>query len=125
MTTHDGEDWRLPERTNQPYDAPDAAALVGAVRSYLHDDLLPRTEGADRWLLRIAANALAIAEREVAAGEAHRAAHAARLAGLGVTSDRELSEGIRAGDFDHRWDEVAAAVRASVADSLSVANPRH
>jgi hypothetical protein len=113
----------LPHRTNPPYDAPDAATLIDAVRSYLHDDLMPRSSGADRWLLRVAANALTIAAREITLGPEHHAAHGERLASLGVSSDRELSEAIRAGAFDDRWAEVAVAVRASVADSLSVANP--
>ena len=125
MTELDMSDWALPRRTNEPYDAPDAATLVGAVRGYLHDELMPRTEDPDRWLLRVAANALAIAEREIRLGPTHRLAHQERLASLGVTSDRELAEAIRDGVFDNRWDEVADAVRASVADSIAVANPDH
>ena len=113
----------LPDRTNQPYDAPDAAALVGAVQSYLHDDLLPRATGADRWLVRVAANALAIAARELELGPVHQQAHRARLAALGVADDASLGEAIRAGAFDDRWDEVRQAISASVADSLLVANP--
>lgn len=113
----------LPRRTNHPYDAPDAAALVDAVRSYLHDELLPRATGADRWLVRVAANALAIARRELELGPAHRQAHRDRLDALGVADDAALSAAIRAGDLDHRWDEVRRAVAESVADSLEVAHP--
>ena len=123
MSDIDRTDWGLPERTNAPYDAPDAGALIEAVRRYLHDDLMPRSDGADRWVLRVAANALAIAGREVELGPEHRASHEARLRSLGVDSDRELSEAIRAGTFDDRWDEVASVVRAGVAASLAVANP--
>lgn len=115
----------LPARTNHPYDAPDAVALVRAVSTYLHDDLLPRSDGADRWILRVAANALAIAAREIEYGEAHRNAHRARLEALGVATDEELAAAIRAGDFDDRWAEVSAAVSASVRDSLDVANPAY
>ncbi len=123
MIGMDASEWRLPERRNQPYDEPDALALVGAVRAYLRDELLDRVEGPDRWLVRVAANALAIAEREVRLGAGHRAAHGERLAELGVSSDRELAEAIRSGAFDDRWDEVLGSVRASVADSMAVANP--
>ena len=119
----DAEDEALPARTNEPYDAPDAAALISVVRAYLGEDLLDRTEGHDRWLLRIAANALAIAEREIRLGPQHRRNHAERLASLGMSSDRQLAGAIRAGDLDHQIDEVAAVVKASVADSLDVANP--
>lgn len=123
MTESDQTDAQLPERTNAPYDAPDAQQLIAAVRDYLHHDLMPRSSGADRWLLRVAANALAIAGREIQHAPAHQASHGARLAGLGVASDRDLCDAIRTGDFDDRWDEVAGAVRASIADSLIVANP--
>jgi len=119
------EEIRLPPRHNQPYDAPDAATLVASVRDYLHDDLMPRTEGADRWLLRVAANALSIAGREMELGPIHREAHLTRLNSLGMGTDRDLAEAIRRGDLDERWTEVSAAVRASVADSLSVANPSY
>lgn len=118
------DDRRLPARTNAPYDAPEAPELIGAVRDYLQD-LMGRSTGADRWLLRVAANALTIAQREVANGPTDTQAHQARLEALGVSSDHELSAAIRAGDFDDRWDEVATAVRASVAASLAVANPNH
>lgn len=125
MTDPDRSDWQLPERTNAPYDAPEASQLIAAVRDYLHDDLMERTTGADRWLLRVAANALTIAQREMQYRPAHRAAHAERLAALGAASDRSLCQAIRAGEFDNRWDEVAIAVRHSIADSLHVANPEY
>jgi len=123
MTDPDPAVEPLPSRSNHPYDAPDAAALIGAVRSYLHDDLLNRTTGADRWLVRIAANALSIAEREIASADGHRQAHRDRLHALDVHDDAELATAIRRGDFDDRWEEVRDAIAASVVDSLSVANP--
>ena len=113
----------LPRRRNQPFDAPDAAALISAVREYLHDDLLPRTSGPDRWILRVAANALAIAEREIDMAPEIRRAHESRLRALGVADDVALSERIRGGDFDHRIDELVSHLSESVSDSLSVANP--
>lgn len=121
--SHDG--WALPERTNEPYDAPSAGVLIEAVRSYLADDLMPRSSGADRWTLRVAANALAIAAREVELGAEHRAAHRERLARFGATTDAELSALIRSGTLDDRWDEVRAAVAATVDDKLDVASPAH
>ncbi len=113
----------LPPRSAPPLDAPDAHALIGAVIDYLRDDLMPRTEGADRWNLRIAANALTVAAREVADGPAAVDAHRERLAELGYANDRELSEAIRNGDVDDRLREVLEAVAAAVADSLAIANP--
>ncbi len=117
--------WALPERTNEPYDAPSAGDLIEAVRAYLADDLMPRSSGADRWVLRVAANALAIAGREVTHGPDHRNAHAQRLAQFDATTDAELSALIRSGALDDRWDEVKAAVEATVSDKLDVASPAH
>lgn len=113
----------LPPRQNAPYDEPTAADLIEAVRSYLADDLLPRSTGADRWTLRVAANALAIAGREVTRAPEHQAAHQNRMEALGVADETELSQKIRSGDLDTRWSEVHASVLATVADKLDVANP--
>ena len=113
----------LPPRSSPPLDAPDAHALIAAVIDYLRDDLMPRTVGADRWNLRIAANALTVAVREVSDGPAAVGAHRERLAELGYADDRELSEAIRNGDVDDRFGEVLDAVAAAVADSLAIANP--
>jgi hypothetical protein len=76
-----------------------------------------------RFHARVAARALAIVERELASANAMAAAHAERLAALGFGSEAELAAAIRAGACDDRWDEVAGAVRATVADKLAVANP--
>ena len=61
------------------------------MRDYLADDLGPRSEGRDRFLLRVAANALSIAAREIEALPADAAAHAAMLADFGVATEAELS----------------------------------
>lgn len=114
-----------PPRANWPHDVPGAGELVEAVRRYLADDLGPRSEGRDRFLLRVASNALAIAVREIEAGPADAAAHTARLADLGVASEQELAEAVRAGDFDDRWPELADALWATTLDKLAVANPRY
>ena len=108
-----------------PHDLPDAQELVETVREYLADDLGPRAEGRDRWLLRIAANALTIAARETRSGATDRAAHAARLAALGVESESELAEAIRSGAFDDRRAELAEALWATTLDKLAVANPSY
>ena len=95
------------------------------VAAYLRDDLMPRTDGPDRWHLRIAANALSVAAREVTDGPASVAEHHERLAALGFGNDRELSEAIRAGAVDGRFEAVLDAVAAGVADSLAIANPTY
>ncbi|MBO2441779.1 hypothetical protein J4557_30075 [Actinomadura nitritigenes] len=78
-----------------------------------------------RFHARVAASALRIARRELLLGEAHRAAHAARLAKLGCASDADLAAAIREGALDDRREEVVGAIRASIVDRLTVSNPRH
>ena len=106
-----------------PHDAPSAVELVEAVREFLEGEVMNATDGRVRFHARVAARALAIVERELAAGGGPAAAHARRLAALGFASDAQLAAAIRSGRLDDRWDEVAAAVRATVADKLAVANP--
>jgi hypothetical protein len=80
-------------------------------------------EGGLRFHARIAANALAMVERELAVGSGHSAAHAARLERLGMADDTELAAAIRSGRMDDRWGEVVDAVAASVRDKVEVAHP--
>jgi hypothetical protein len=106
-----------------PHDRPTAAELVEAVREFLATDVAPALDGRDAFQLRIALNVLAMVEREVQVGPGQAAVHVARLATLGVADDRELADAIRSGRLDDRWEEVVAAVRASVVDKLAVAHP--
>ena len=108
-----------------PHDAPSAAQLLEAVREWLEGDVLANTEGRLQFHARVAANVLAIVERELSLGADQAAEHAARLGQLGCADDASLAEAIRSGDLDDRLDEVRALVRASVVDKLRVANPKH
>ncbi|QKG23210.1 phosphotransferase family protein [Actinomadura verrucosospora] len=105
------------------HDRPDAAALIDAAGAFLLEAEQP--DERLRFHARVAASALRIARRELLLGEAHRAAHAARLRGLGCASDADLAAAVREGALDDRRDEVVAAIRALVIDKLTVANPRH
>ncbi|MEM7140077.1 MAG: DUF6285 domain-containing protein [Actinomycetota bacterium] len=113
----------MTDRTNYPHDVPTAAELVAAVRDYLADDLGPRSEGRDRFLLRVAANALSIAEREIAALPADAEAHAEMLAAFGVGDERELGAVIRDGSLADRHGELADQLWATTLAKLAVANP--
>ncbi len=106
-----------------PYDRPDAAELVAAVREFLETDVMAATDGRVRFHARVAANALALVERELALSADAAVTHRHRLDALGVADDHELGAAIRSGAMDERWDEVVAAVRASVIDKLAVAHP--
>jgi hypothetical protein len=108
-----------------PHDVPTIEQLVEAVREWLERDVMTSTEGRLHFHARVAANMLAMVERELELGPAQAAAHQARLATLGVTDDAELAARIRAGELDDRYEEVRAVVLATVCDKLAVANPRH
>lgn len=114
-----------PLRGNWPHDSPDARGLVEAVRDYLADDLGPRAEGRDRWQLRIAANALSIAARELELGPVHAAAHASRLEALGATDERSLALAVRSGALDDRRPGLTRALWDTTLDKLAVANPTY
>jgi hypothetical protein len=108
-----------------PHDMPSAIELLEAVRDFLETEVIAATEGRVRFHVRVAANVVGIVARELALGPAQAAAHAARLAHLGVADEAELAAAIRSGALDDRTEEVRAAVRATVADKLAVANPRY
>jgi len=112
---------------------PTAAELLEAVRDFLERDVVGVDEPSARvgFHARVAANALAIVERELTLGPDLEAADHGRLQDLlgrdGSLPElhTELARAIRAGIFDARRDEVAAAVRESVRAKLLVSNPRY
>jgi hypothetical protein len=104
---------------------PTTLELVRAVRLFLQDEVLPQTEGKLSFHARVAANVLAGVERELADGGAYEAAHARRLAALGVADDEELADAIRDGRLDGRIGEVVHALRESTRQQLAITNPRY
>lgn len=108
-----------------PHDRPTAAELVAAVREWVERDLVGSAQGKLGFDARVAANVLAIVEREFEHGAALAERHAVRLERLGVADDAELAARIRSGSLDARLDEVRVLVWESVRDKLAVANPRY
>lgn len=108
-----------------PHDRPTLAEMVEAVRTWIEGDLVRVTDSGLRFHARVAANMLAIVERELAIGPALDAAHRERLESLGVVDDADLVAAIRSGRLDDRAAEVRALVWASVRDKLLVANPAY
>lgn len=104
---------------------PTAAELVEAVREFLERDVMAAVDGRVQFHTRVAVNVLAMVERELAMGPSQRSAAADRLSELGFADEAGLAAAIRAGSLDDRWDEVKAAVWASVRDRLAVANPEY
>jgi aminoglycoside phosphotransferase (APT) family kinase protein len=107
-----------------PFGRPSAAELVEAVGEYL-DGVRERSEDGARFEARVARNALGIAERELRLGPALAAAHAARLAVLGVADDAALATALRSGALDAQWKSIAPVLAASARDQLLVANPSY
>lgn len=108
-----------------PHDVPTAGQLVEAVREFLERDVLPAASGRQRFHALVAANLLAMVERELADGPRQAGEHRERLAALGFGSDGELARAIRAGELDERYGEVRSALLESVAAKLAVANPAY
>jgi hypothetical protein len=97
--------------------------LIDAVGAFLLQEEQP--DDRLRFHARVAVAALTIARRELVLGEAHKEAHEKRLRNLDCESDADLAKAIREGTLDARMDEVTQAVRDSIVDKLTVANPRH
>jgi hypothetical protein len=108
-----------------PYDRPDALELIDAVGDFLAEQVMGAVEGQLAFHVRVAANALRIAARELRAGPESAAAHAERLARFGCSSDRELVAAIRSGALDERYAELGSALRRMVWDKIQVTNPRY
>ena len=125
-------------------DRPTVRELLEAVRGFLEHDVVPTLDGPRRYHALVAANVLAIVDRELAGEEADLLAEWRRLAALpGAAGDepparlqalriavRErttaLAERIRRGDADTGPFRAAvrAHVRETVREKLRVANPR-
>ena len=123
-------------------DRPTAVELLGAVRRFLQEEVVPELEGPRRYHARVAANVVAIVAREIETEESQLVAEWERLGsvladaapppasrealrrGVSLRSE-ELVRRIRAGDADAGpWRrEVLAHLRATVADKLDVAKP--
>ena len=110
---------------NDPYDRPDALELIDAVGDFLAEEVMGAVEGQLAFHVRVAANALRIAGRELRAAPESAAAHARRLARFGCASDRELVAAIRSGALDDRHAELGSELRRMVWDKIQVTNPRY
>ncbi|MFO1082510.1 MAG: DUF6285 domain-containing protein [Reyranellaceae bacterium] len=116
-----------------PQDRPTAAELLAAVADFLRDEAIPALDRAEPRLgfqARVAANSLAILEREARLGPGADARERARLAALlghdGDLADlnRELARQLRAGERDETDADLMAHLEATIADKIAIANPK-
>jgi hypothetical protein len=126
------------------YDHPTAAELIAAARRQLEHQVIPTlAEPRLRFQTLVAANVLAIVERELASGEMHLAAAWRRMADLEGSAEAQpagealrmavaaqshrLCARIRAGEYDAgpRRQALLAHLRRTAEEELAVANPRY
>jgi hypothetical protein len=122
-------------------DRPDAPNLLETARRAFVADVLPALPAANRYTGLMIANAMAIAQRELAAGDAPLRGELDRLARLlrahagepphdalhGVLTgyNRRLAEEIRAGRFDGEGRAAMLAhLRRTTEEKLAVSNPK-
>ena len=107
---------------------PTTTEIVDLVATTLTDEIVPAlADDADqqRYLLRICANLLHIAGRELSTGDDTVNALCARLGELGCATEADLATVIRSGALDYDAIAVRRAVSSAVLLRLRVANPRH
>ncbi len=108
------------------YGRPTAAELVAAVAEFLDTEVRDSESvaGPVKFQARVAANALRMVERELAAGDAPAPSAASEaLAGVGFGDEAALAAAIRAGQLDDRADDVTACLRVLVRQRLAAAHP--
>ncbi|MGU3584633.1 phosphotransferase family protein [Rhodococcus sp. C26F] len=109
------------------HDRPSLSEIIGLVRGTLRDDVAPVLDGTHdraRYLLRICANLLDIAEREIGAADSSGVVRSA-LAALGCESEAELADRICSGTLMYANPDVRHAISAAILARLRVSNPRH
>ncbi|MGV1048427.1 MAG: DUF6285 domain-containing protein [Solirubrobacterales bacterium] len=94
-----------------PQDRPDADELLAALERYLREELLDAVPAEQRYGVRVAANVCAMLARESAGLAPERA------------EQRALAAAIRAGEWDERLPELAAALREEVRGKLEIDHP--
>ena len=110
-------------------DRPDPRALLGAVRDFLQNDAIPQLEGRAKLHARVAANVVALVQRQLELAPASDAAELARLRELigrdGSLSElnAELARRIRAGELEPDDAALLEHLWAVSLEKLAVDNP--
>jgi hypothetical protein len=109
---------------------PKAEELAQAVAGFL-ESIRPQLNPRDAFLARVAANAMGVIGRELAAGRAAEDAAAARLSALlgreGALDDlnADLCARLRAGEMDAATPGLLAALRANITDQIAIDQPSY
>ncbi len=125
------------QRSNS--ELPRVDELVGSVGEFLRDTIMQETSGRTRFMARVAANSLDIAQRDLISGPQSRATEKKRLLSLpGLTNtidndmDAELDtlrwklvEIIRSGEIAMDHPALVTHLRTTVANQLAIDQPRY
>ncbi len=108
-----------------PHDRPTASELLESIREWLERDVLSAVEGRLQFHTRVAINSMNIVLRELELGNDQESRHMEVLSQLSVSSDAELAERIRNGDYDSSLLDVLQVLKPVVEDKVRVANPTY
>lgn len=112
-------------------DKPTLAEIVTAVREFIETKAIPELTGHTAFHARVAANALAIAEREIATGASAAERERARLKALLGRDDtlenlnRALGARIAAGEVTLETPGLADHLRATTLDKVAIDQPSY
>ena len=112
-------------------DKPTLAEIVAAVREFIETKAIPELKGHTAFHARVAANALAIAEREIAEGPAGASAELARLKALlgrdGTLDqlNRALAARIAGGDITLETPGLADHLKRTTLDKVAIDQPNY
>lgn len=112
-------------------DAPTAKELIEAVRAFLEEKAMPELKGHTAFHARVAANALAIVERELAQGPTAQTGERLRLIQLlgheGSLEDLnvELAKAIRAGEMTLATPGLREHLWQTTLDKVAIDQPKY
>lgn len=109
-------------RARAVHDRPDPDELLEAVREFLGG----RPDDRERLHRLVAANVLALVQRELGAAASDAAAHAVRLERLGVADNVELARlAAEVGEDDARFGLLSKTMAQWARAKVAVVNPRY
>lgn len=112
-------------------DAPNTKELITAVRAFLEEKAMPELTGHTAFHARVAANALAIVERELELGPKAQAEELARLASLlgeeGLLKEltAKLAAKIRTGEMDLATAGLKEHLWLTTMDKVAIDQPKY
>lgn len=109
---------------------PPSEAVLDAVVRYLREDLLPQSEGASKFNMRVTINLLELIGRECRLKEASEARELARLRALLGDGDIEtlreaLCDAVASGTLDCASPGLVEHLRLTAIDRLAIDQPRY